>query len=59
MGLMKKLDAFEEAILTSYEKGAFQSASPCRADLAKFKAASSATFLKTRSTWHADKRHPG
>lgn len=50
MSLMKKLDAFEEAILTSYEKGALQSTSPSRADLAKFKAAASATFLKTRST---------
>jgi len=45
---MKKLDAFEEAILAAYEKGEFKSTSPSKAALAKFKAAASATFLKEK-----------
>ncbi|MHB1299955.1 MAG: hypothetical protein ACYCY8_03680 [Burkholderiales bacterium] len=45
---MKKLDAFEKDILAAYEKGEFKSASPSKADLAKFKAAATATFLKEK-----------
>lgn len=45
---MKKLDAFEQDILTAYEAGEFKSTSPSKADLAKFKAAASATFIKDR-----------
>lgn len=45
---MKKLDAYENEILSAYEKGKLKSASPSKAELAKFKAAASATFLKER-----------
>jgi predicted DNA binding CopG/RHH family protein len=45
---MKKLDAFEQDILNSFEAGEFKSNSPSKADLAKFKAAASATFIKDR-----------
>src|ERR1035437_9709231 len=45
---MKKLDAFEQDILNTYEVGEFKSTSPSKADLAKFKAAASATFIKDR-----------
>jgi predicted DNA binding CopG/RHH family protein len=45
---MKKHDAFEQAILSSYEKGELKSTSPSKAKLAKFKAAASATFLKEK-----------
>jgi predicted DNA binding CopG/RHH family protein len=45
---MKKLDAFEEDILSAYEKGELKSTSPSKAELAKFKAAASATFLKEK-----------
>lgn len=45
---MKKLDAFEEDLLVSYEKGELKSTSPAKADLAKFKAAATATFIKDR-----------
>lgn len=45
---MKKLDAYEEELLTSYEKGELKSTSPSRADLAKFKAVATATFIKDR-----------
>ena len=45
---MKKLDAFESDILTTYEKGEFKSASPSKTKLAKFKAAATATFIKDR-----------
>ena len=45
---MKKLDAFEEDILDAYEKGEFKSTFPSKAELAKFKAAASATFLKEK-----------
>lgn len=45
---MKKLDADEENVLTAYEKGEFKSTSPSKADLAKFKAAATATFIKDR-----------
>lgn len=45
---MKKLDAFEEDLLASYEKGEFKSTSPSKAELSKFKAAATATFIKDR-----------
>jgi predicted DNA binding CopG/RHH family protein len=45
---MKKLDAFEQDILTAYEKGELKSTSPSKAKLTKFKAAASATFLKEK-----------
>ncbi len=45
---MKKLDAYEEDILTSYEKGELKSTSPTNDDLAKLKAAASATFVKDK-----------
>ena len=45
---MKRLDAFEEDILTAYEKGEFKSTSPSKTELAKFKAAATATFLKEK-----------
>ena len=43
-----KLDAYENEVLTAYEKGELKSTSPSKAKLAKFKAAASATFLKDR-----------
>jgi predicted DNA binding CopG/RHH family protein len=45
---MKKLDAFEQEILSSYEQGELKSSSPSKATLAKFKAAASSTFLKEK-----------
>ncbi len=45
---MKKLDAYEEEILTAYEKGELKSTSPSKTELAKFKAAATATFLKEK-----------
>lgn len=45
---MKKLDAVESDILTTYEKGEFKSTSPSKTKLAKFKAAATATFIKDR-----------
>ena len=45
---MKKLDAFEEDILATYEKGELKSVSPSKAELSKFKAAATATFLKEK-----------
>lgn len=45
---MKKLDGYEEEILTAYEKGELKSISPSKTDLAKFKAAATATFIKDK-----------
>ena len=45
---MKKLDGYEEEILTAYEKGELKSTSPSKTDLAKFKAAATATFIKDK-----------
>jgi predicted DNA binding CopG/RHH family protein len=45
---MKKLDAFEQDILNSYEAGELKSTSPSKTDLAKFKAAATATFIKDK-----------
>ncbi|MDD4929213.1 MAG: hypothetical protein PHP85_08055 [Gallionella sp.] len=45
---MKKLDTFEQDILNDYESGELKSISPSKADLAKFKAAATATFIKDK-----------
>lgn len=45
---MKKLDKFEADILADYEQGELKSTSPKKSDLAKFKAAASATFIKDK-----------
>lgn len=45
---MKKLDKFEADILADYEHGELKSTSPKKSDLAKFKAAASATFIKDK-----------
>jgi predicted DNA binding CopG/RHH family protein len=45
---MKKLDVFEKEILTDYESGVLKSTSPSKTDLAKFKAAATATFIKDK-----------
>ena len=45
---MKKLDPFEEEVLSDYDKGALKSTSPTKNRLAKFKAAATATFIKDR-----------
>lgn len=45
---MKKLDAFEADVLADYEKGELKSTTPKKADLAKFKAAATANFVKDK-----------
>jgi predicted DNA binding CopG/RHH family protein len=45
---MNKLDDFEKDILSAYENGELKSTSPSKAELAKFKAAASATILKEK-----------
>lgn len=45
---MKELDKFEADILADYESGELKSTSPKKSDLAKFKAAASATFIKDK-----------
>jgi len=45
---MKKLDAFEKDLLAAYEKGEFETTSPSKERLAKFKAAATSTFLKEK-----------
>ena len=45
---MKRFDKFEQDLLAAYEGGVLKSISPTKADLAKFKAAASATFIKER-----------
>ena len=45
---MKRFDKFEQDMLKAYEGGVMKSISPTKADLAKFKAAASATFIKER-----------
>ena len=45
---MTKPDAFDEDILLAYDKGRLKSIAPSKTDLAKFKAAASATFIKDR-----------
>lgn len=45
---MKRPDKFEQDMLKAYESGVLKSISPSKSQLAKFKAAASATFLKER-----------
>lgn len=45
---MTKLDAFEKEILYAYENGDLKFTPPSRNELAKFKAAATATFIKDR-----------
>jgi predicted DNA binding CopG/RHH family protein len=45
---MKNLDDFEKDLAEAFEKGQLKSISPAKSDLAKFKAAASATFLKEK-----------
>ena len=45
---MKRPDKFEHDMLKAYEGGVLKSISPTKADLTKFKAAASATFIKER-----------
>lgn len=45
---MDKLDAFEQAVLSDFEQDVLRSTAPTKADLAKFKAAATATFLKDK-----------
>lgn len=44
----KKLDPFETDVLQAYERGELKSTAPARIDLAKFKAAATATFVKDK-----------
>ena len=39
---------FEDDILTAYDKGELKSSAPSKVELAKFKAAATATFLKEK-----------
>lgn len=45
---MKRLDHYERGILSAYEKGKLVSARPTRAQLAAFREAARATFIKNR-----------
>ena len=45
---MKRADKFEQDMLKAYEGDVLKSISPTKADLTKFKAAASATFIKER-----------
>lgn len=45
---MKKLDAYEADVLADHEKGELKSTTSKKANLAKFKAAATATFVKDR-----------
>src|SRR5215510_3733857 len=45
---MKKLDRFEREILGAYEKGVLVSARPTKAQLAAFREAARATFVKNK-----------
>jgi len=42
---MKRCEKFEQDTLAAYEGGVLKSVSPTKADLTKFKAAASATFI--------------
>lgn len=48
MILMKKLDRYEREILGAYEKGALVSVQPTKIQLAAFRDAARATFIKSR-----------
>ena len=45
---MKKLDRYEREVLGAYEKGVLVSARPTKAQLAAFRAAARATFIKDK-----------
>ena len=45
---MKKFDNFENELLADFEKGKLKSIAPSKAELTKFKAAATATFLKEK-----------
>ena len=45
---MKKLDDFENELLRDFEQGNLKSIAPSKAELSKFKAAATATFLKEK-----------
>ena len=45
---MKRPDKFDQDMLKAYEGDVLKSISPSKADLARFKAAASATFIKER-----------
>ena len=45
---MNKLDEFEQDILDAYEKGELKPIAPSKTNLAKFKAAATATFIKDK-----------
>src|SRR5712691_11942609 len=45
---MKALDRYEREILAAYEKGALVSVRPTKAQLATFREAARATFIKSR-----------
>lgn len=45
---MKKLDDFESELLADFEDGKLKSVAPSKADLTKFKAAATATFIKEK-----------
>ena len=45
---MKRLDRYEREILGAYEKGTLVSARPTKAQLAAFRDAARATFIKSR-----------
>lgn len=45
---MNKLDEFEQDILDAYENGELKSIAPSKTNLAKFKAAATATFIKDK-----------
>lgn len=46
--MMKKLDNFENELMRDFEQGNLKSIAPSKADLTKFKAAATATFLKEK-----------
>ena len=45
---MKKLDDFENELISDFEQGKLKSIAPSKAELTKFKAAVTATFLKEK-----------
>ena len=45
---MKKLDTYESDLLANFETGELKSTLPSKSDLAQFKAAASATFIKDK-----------
>lgn len=45
---MNKFDSYENNLLADFEAGVLKSTAPTKTDLAKFKAAATATFLKDK-----------